>query len=306
MPERLIRVGRWVLGLLILAFIVRSFSRNWQELQGQPIAWTFRPLPAIGSIAVVWLMYAMLIEAWRRMLAGWGGQLPPMQAARIWIVSSLGKYVPGKVWAVAGMALMARDAGIAPWAATASAIILQALAVGTGAAVAALFGTTILEVRTPELVPLLWLAGIASLAGVGLLLYPPVTKRLLALARLGADAPSPRTGPLLLGVLANVIAWLGYGTALWLLARAVLPDSQLAPGAAIAGFAASYVAGLLALFAPGGLLIREGLLVLMLQDSIGLGAATALAIASRVLLTITELGAAVPFLLMRRGTARAG
>jgi hypothetical protein len=107
-------------------------------------------------------------------------------------------------------------------------------------------------------------------------------------------------------VLANVIAWLGYGTALWLLAQAVLPDSQLAPGAAIAGFAASYVAGLLALFAPGGLLIREGLLVLMLQDSIGLGAATALAIASRVLLTITELGAAVPFLLMRRETTRAG
>jgi hypothetical protein len=304
-PERLIRIGRWVLGILILAFVVRSFWRNWQELQAQPIEWTFRPLPAVASVGVVWLMYAMLIEAWRRMLAGWGEHLSPMHAARIWVVSSLGKYIPGKVWAVAGMALMARDAGVAAWAATASAIILQALAVGTGAAVAALFGTTVLEVRKPELVPLLWLAGTASIIGVGLLLYPPATKRLLALARLGVDAPSPRAGPVLLGLLANVIAWLGYGTALWLLARAVLPDQELTLGPAIAGFAASYVAGLLALFAPGGLLIREGLLVLMLQDSIGLGAATALAIASRVLLTITELGAAVPFLLVRRGPARA-
>ena len=304
MSDRLIRIGRWVLGILILAFVVRSFARNWQDLQGQPIDWTFRPVPALASVGVVWLMYAMLIEAWRRMLAGWGEHLPPMQAARIWVVSSLGKYIPGKVWAVAGMALMAKEAGVAAWAATASAIILQALAVGTGAAVAAVFGTTVLEARKPELVPLLWLAGGASMVGVGLLLHPAVAKRLLVLAQLGVDAPSPRAGPVLLGLLANVIAWLGYGTALWLLAHAVLPAQQLTLAPAIAGFAASYVAGLLALFVPGGLFIREGLLVLMLQDSIGLGAATALAIASRVLLTVTELGAAVPFLLLHRGPAR--
>jgi hypothetical protein len=47
--------------------------------------------------------------------------------------------------------------------------------------------------------------------------------------------------------------------------------------------------------------VREGLLIALLQCSIGLGPATALAVASRVLLTITELGSAVPFLLMRRG-----
>lgn len=143
------------------------------------------------------------------------------------------------------------------------------------------------------------------MVGIGLLLYPPVVKRLLLLARVGVDAPSPGAGPVLLGLVANIIAWLGYGLALWLLARAVLPVNQLTLALAIAGFAASYVAGLLALFAPGGLLIREGLLVLMLQDSIGLGAATALAIASRVLLTVTELGAAVPFLLVRRRATRA-
>jgi hypothetical protein len=238
------------------------------------------------------------------MLAGWGEQLPPLAAARIWIVSSLGKYIPGKVWAIAGMALMAREAGVAAWAATASAIILQALAVGTGAGIAALFGTTILELRKPELVPLLWLAGGASMLGVGLLLSPPMARRVLTLARLGAETPTPRGGPILLGLVANLVAWLGYGVALWLLARGVLPVDQLTLAPAIAGFAASYVAGLLALFVPGGLFIREGLLVLMLQDSIGLGPATALAVASRILLTITELGAAVPFLLMRRSTTR--
>jgi hypothetical protein len=297
-------VARWGLALIILAFVARSFQRNWHELQGQPIEWTFRPGPAVASVLLVWLMYAMLIEAWRRMLAGWGQQLRPMQAARIWVLSSLGKYVPGKVWAIAGMALMAKDAGVAPWAATASAIILQALAVGTGAAVAALCGAASLEAQRPGMLLSLWAAGTASVVGVAALVYPPVSRRLLALARIDPATPSPSPGPVLLGAIANVVAWVGYGCSLWLLARAVLPTGELALAPAIAGFAASYVAGLIAVFVPGGLLVREGLLVIMLQGSVGLGAATALAVASRVLLTITELGAAVPFLILRRENSR--
>ena len=52
---------------------------------------------------------------------GGGSDCDGWTAARIWTVSSLGKYIPGKVWAVAGMALMSKEAGIEPWAATGSA-----------------------------------------------------------------------------------------------------------------------------------------------------------------------------------------
>ena len=97
---------------------------------------------------------------------------------------------------------------------------------------------------------------------------------------------------------------MGYGAALWLLARGLLPSVNLAPGLAIAVFTASYLAGFLALFAPGGLGVREGLFILMLQGPLGIGAATALAVASRVLLTITEFGAAAPFLVLPLGRAR--
>lgn len=301
MSDRLLRAVRLLVAGLILLILVLTFRRNWGDLAHQPIQWTFRPFPALGSVLLVWLMYGMLIEAWRRMLAGWGQQLEYREAARIWVISSLGKYVPGKVWALTGMALMAKDAGVAAWAATASALILQALAVGSGAAVAALFGAGAIQAERPGL--LLWLlaGGAAALLAVAMLAWPPVTRRVLALVGTEAgQAASPGIEPLVLGLLANLIAWLGYGTSLWLLALATLPDPTLGPQAAIAGFAASYVAGLVALFAPGGLVVREGLLIVLLQGSVGLGAATALAIASRLLLTITELGAAVPFLLLRR------
>ena len=301
MSERLIRVLRWGVGLLILAFVIIQVRRNWNELQSQSITWTFRPLPALASVVVVWAMYGLLIEAWRRMLAGWSQRLAPGPAARIWVLSSLGKYIPGKVWAIAGMALMAREAGVAPWAAMASAVLLQALAVGTGAVISVLFGGALLRVERPELVLWFWVGGAGALLGVLALLVPPVTRRLLALARLDPGTAAPGTGPILIGAAANLVAWIGYGVAFRLLALALLPDAAPALGAGIAAFAASYVAGLVFLVAPGGLLVREGLLFAMLHGSIGAGPAAGLAVASRVLLTITELGAAVPFLILRWG-----
>ncbi|MGH7658771.1 MAG: hypothetical protein ACREL6_11100, partial [Gemmatimonadales bacterium] len=108
----------------------------------------------------------------------------------------------------------------------------------------------------------------------------------------------------LLGIAANLTAWCGYGVAFWILGQAVLPDLQLTVPAAIGAFTASYVAGFLALLAPGGLLVREGVIVLMLQGTLGLPAATALAVASRLLLTVTELGIALPFLLFLRERPR--
>ena len=52
---------------------------------------------------MVFLTYAMQIESWRRILAGWGQHLAFGPAARTWSVANLGRYVPGKVWSVAGL-----------------------------------------------------------------------------------------------------------------------------------------------------------------------------------------------------------
>lgn len=305
MRDRLIRVARMLLAVVILAFVARTIARNWDALRAEPMRWVFQPLPALGAVLLVWGMYALLIEAWRRMLAGWGDHLPYATAARIWVLSSLGKYVPGKVWAIAGMALMARDAGVSGWAATASAIILQVLAIGTGAVMAMGFGGAAVEATHPGVVRYFVAGAVLAIVALAALCSPGLMRRLLGMVGIQAEAATPGTVPVVIGVLTNLAAWLGYGCSLWLLARATLPAGNLDLSLAVATFAASYVSGLVALIFPGGLVVREGVLVAMLQGAIGLGPATALAIASRVLLTITELGAAVPFLLFRPGSSRA-
>lgn len=300
-----VRVGQWLAGLLIIGLAARSLLRNWTELRSQPLEWRIEPGWLVLSALLVWAMYALLIVAWRMMLAGWGQRLDGWTAARIWTVSSLGKYLPGKVWAIAGMALLAQRAGIAAWAATGSAVVLQVLAIGTGAAVAGLTGRQAIAAADPRLGAVLGVLIAGAVAGVALLLWPAFLRRLLRLAAPDAEARgTPPVAGIAFGIVANLVAWLGYGLALWLLARGLLPSAGLDPALAIAVFTASYLAGFLALFAPGGIGVREGLFILMLQGPLGIAAATALALASRVLLTITELGAAVPFLVFTQGRAR--
>ncbi len=303
MGDRRLRAVQWLLGLAIVGLAVRSLARNWDQLRGQQLQWEVRPGWIILSAAVVWLMYALLIAAWRRMLSAWGRGLDPWSAARIWTVSSLGKYLPGKIWAVAGMAVMAQRAGIGAGPATGSAVILQLMAIGTGVAVVGLTGWGALRAAYPGATTGLVILLAGSVGCLALLLWPPAVSRLLRLGAPEAVEVRPPTAAVAFGLVANAVAWVGYGVALWLLARGILPASGLDLLPAIAVFTASYLAGFLALFAPGGIGVREGVFILMLQGPIGIGAATALAIASRLLLTVTELGAAVPFLLFPRRRA---
>ena len=299
-------VVRWAVGIAVAWFVVRALVTGWSTMAAHPVVWAPRPLFVGASALVTWLMYALLVAAWRTVLVGWGERLGALDAARIWTISSLGKYLPGKVWAIAGMAVMARRAGVAPWAATASAILLQALAVGSAAVIIAATSISVLETGYPGVRPILLGLIAASVAGMALLLWPPFVRRLLRIARV--DAPptaTPGVGPVLFGAASNVTAWCGYGVALWLLAAGLLVVPDLTLVRAIGAFTASYLAGLLFLPAPAGIGVREAVFVLMLEGAIGREPAAALAIASRLLLTVTEVGAAAPFLLFFREQIRA-
>jgi hypothetical protein len=142
------------------------------------------------------------------------------------------------------------------------------------------------------------IAAVALISVLGLA-SPSVTRRLGFVLR-RPDAIQPvDPGALAGAVFANLVAWAGYGLAFQLLLRGTMPSIELSWADATGAFAASYISGYLFLLLPGGIGIREGFLVLLLKDTIGYGPAVALAALSRVTLTVNEIGAAAPFLLMR-------
>ncbi len=298
MDRRLWRVAQWVFGAIIVLVAGRSIVHNWSRMRGQPVVWHISPLLVVASLLVTWAMYLVLIQAWRVMLVGWGQRLGPLPAARIWTVSSLGKYVPGQVWAIAGMAVMAQRAGVAPWAATGSSVLLQGLAVGTGACVLGVTGVSLLQADYPYVRVVLIVLVVLSVLGVLLLTWPPFIRRALGLLRVNVEGSgAPVLAAVLFGIGANAAAWAGYGVALWLLARGLLDAGSLTIPMAIGAFTASYLAGFLAFGMPAGLVVRETVFVSMMQATLGAPTALALALASRLILTAAEFGAAAPFLL---------
>jgi hypothetical protein len=211
----------------------------------------------------------------------------------------MAKYVPGKVWALAGMAVMSERRGVPAWAATASAIQLQIISVGTGALVVAVFGGGIS--------PWLSLAAAgAALAATAVAVRRPLIEAVLRRVAPGADLTHiPRAPVVVYGAVANLAAWLGYGVAFWLFARGTLPQSAPELSESIGANTASWVAGAIAPFAPGGLGVREGVLVMALRDHSGLAGALALSAVARLGMTAAEVIATIPFLLRRRESLRA-
>jgi hypothetical protein len=196
---------------------------------------------------------------------------------------------------------LAQRAGVDPSVAIAGALVLQALALTSGAAAVALTAREAFQAVGPGVVPVAGALLIACLAGVGVLASQPLLDRVSRF--LPRSFPPLRAIPpvmLAIGFGANLLAWVAYGAALLLLARGVLPDIHLSFPQAIGVFTCSYLVGFIALFAPGGLGPRESVFLLMLAGDIGLKPAAGLALASRLLLTGTEVLPAVPLLLRRR------
>lgn len=296
------RIAQAVIGAAILYFLVQHFLRNWREMERQPIQWDIHWEFIVASLIVTWAMYGVLIWGWRTVLQGWREYIKIVDAARIWTISSLGAYIPGKLWSIAGMALMAQQRGISPAAATGSAVIMQLLSIATGAVLAlALVGAELLN-RVLGDVGLVGAGVLALVALVGAiaLTSASLTRRIgFVLGR--PEAIKPVEPEALAGaIFANLVAWAGYGIALQLLLLGTLKGVELSWGTATGAFAASYIIGYLALFLPAGVGVREAVMLTLLTPSIGPDAALAITAASRVVLTINQVGAAVPFLLLRR------
>src|SRR5439155_6935520 len=76
----------------------RAIAHNWDEFRSLHVALALKPGWIALATLVVFAAYAMQIESWRRVLAGWAQRLPYGRAARIWLLVNLGRYVPGKLW----------------------------------------------------------------------------------------------------------------------------------------------------------------------------------------------------------------
>ncbi len=282
-----------LLGALFV-FIAREVATQRAALRDAAAAIELRWPYIAAASAIVLATYAALIQSWRVLMSGWGSTISFGAAVRIWTIANLGRYIPGKVWSVGALVVLAQREGANSIAAAGAALLGTAINIGAGMGVVALSGTAVLNVLG---VQYSLFAGIGSaLFVIGVLALPWLLPRLLALVasrRPGLEAPSrplPNSA-IWLSVTINVLSWVGYGAAFALLARGVLPDISGAMPTFVAIWTASYLVGYLFLVAPGGIGAREAALVgAMVALGVAVSAeAAVLAAVSRLWLIVLEV-----------------
>jgi len=290
----LVWLAQLVIAGVVVAMVWRTFAANWREFTSLHVALAPKPGWIALSVLAVLATYAIQIESWRRILAGWGQRLAYGRAARIWLLVNLGRYIPGKVWSVAGLIVLAQRAGVESWAAGASAFAIQAVGIGTAVALVAL---AIPGATSPLR---LVVAALIAVGTIGILAWDRVARRLAALVGRAEQFRALPLAAVAESATLTFASWVTYGVAFWLLVPGLglTGGGHLSLPTAAGVFALGYILGLLALFAPGGVVVREVTFIGLLTPALGSGGAVALSVGSRVLLTLAEVAAPLIVLLI--------
>ena len=277
-----------VLQAVVLAgaavYLFRVAAPQWPAIRARSFAWQGGPL-ALSALLIV-ANLAWMIALWQTSLRWCAERVRYWDAARIWFTANLARFLPGAVLQFASLALMASRYGVSPAAATATVLLQQIVLL--------LAGLTIVAAYTPIVLHQGWWQGAFVVAlflgAVVVLLLPRLTRRLPSLARLWSQL---RPWQLLTFAVLLSLQWLAYGAAFRLLAIGLLGNQggagQASWGFYITAFTESYLAGVIAVFAPAGLLVREAALISVLTPVLGGPDAVILAVAARIWHTALEL-----------------
>jgi uncharacterized membrane protein YbhN (UPF0104 family) len=316
---------------VVAAFFALTLVSRWHQVTA--VKWSLHPGYFAVACAVLVAAYALVATLWATALA----KVAPVRVAagvRIWFVANLARYVPGNVWSFVGAVELARREGAPRRTTLAVMALTQVLSVG----VALLVGLPVLIAERDRLgrpVAVGLAVAAALLVAVVILWRPlerlarrrypdlgPVLDRVL---RRGAVAPVATAGGeaavetsggaasaalpgarVIVGLaLGYAVYWALTGLAFAALVRAMFPLAASDVPLAIAGYSASYAVGFLSLLTPGGLGVREGVLVLALAPVMPAGPALVVALVSRLWMMLFELlGAVAAYALERAVSGR--
>lgn len=250
------------------------------------------------SVALLLSAFTVLALRWKLILKHMRMRVSFREAVVSTGLPIFAKYVPGKVMMILGKAgYLSRERGYTIKRLSFAAFIDQLLAIITGF----IFGALFLFGRFPALTAII--PGLAILAVPVFILFNPPAFRTAArvIGRITgkefkAERPDPRMILSLLPL--HLLYWLLAGSGFLMLTASICPSlDSLLPAAA---FPLAVSAGIAAVFAPGGLGVREGVLLAALSASgVEEPSASGIVIAARLWFLTGELCIFIAALLLR-------
>lgn len=266
--------------------------------------WHLKPVWLVVSGAAYILGMAPMGWFWQRTLEALGYQPPLMATMRAYYFGQLGKYVPGKA-----MVIILRVASMRRWAPSMRLVIVSVVLetltmMAVGASLAFLISVFVLKLDA--YISLIAL-GMACAAGGPTLPFALQWFGRIGAGRFARDDETKQSaedsanvasrlrgitfGVLMTGWIAGLICWLLFATSLWGTLRAIgIDDVQLLANmpVLITAVAFAVVAGFLSML-PGGLVVRDAVLMQLLAPVCGEANALVAAVLMRLVWLVSEV-----------------
>lgn len=275
----------------IFFFLGRSLASDWSELRAEEVdlrLWWLALAFVPGAAAILVMAYG-----WRTIVGFLTGGHPSLhRLPQIFVYSWLGRYVPGKVAYVVGRFYLGRQVGVTAPVLIGSMAYENILLLVAALAFAAVTIMPSLVVASESLLPYVALPLIAAggvavlhprLLGWGLALAQRVTGRGIGVQRLLAPGQMARV----MGIFAVTFTLNGLG--LYLLIISLTSYSVGYLPLVMGAFALAGVIGIVSVFAPAGLGVREGILVAVLQTTMPVEMAALVSLVARVWAVAVDL-----------------
>lgn len=271
--------------LLALAFMIYYLAKNWGSLIEYEqqfnviyllLAFMFLWLALASHVALMKIIFA---ETTHVKIGFW-------KMFRVFNLANLGRYLPGKLWSVMGMYYFTGEYGVSKKNTTMAVIANEITFKGAGLLLGICY--LLFSESYREYLPLLTGLLIAGLVA----LHPAIIGRLInfGLKILKKEQLKINFGyPTILKLFFySILLWLIYSLAFYALVRSITPLELRNPLKFAAIMPLSWTIGYIALFAPGGFGVREGMLVLLLGEILPPEVALAIAVVQRIWFLLVE------------------
>jgi glycosyltransferase 2 family protein len=286
-----LRILQWAIVVAIFFFLGKMVWGHWNQVKDTPF--TLRTFPFILSTLIFAFSYFIQIWAWYLITLKLKIALSPSETLKTWFYSQLGKYLPGKIWLFLSRFHCYESRGKSKKTIS-IALYLETVTIIMGAGL--IFLAVLIfhrEVRLfyswghPVWLVLLFLLGL-------IFLHPRVLQKILnwTLIHFKKEPVSLSISysDVLWILFVCIISWVIGGIGFYLFVDSVYPVAKHFILFLTGALAISSTLGLIAIFAPSGLGVREGALVYLLLLMMPPPVAVIISILTRIWMTLIEIG----------------
>jgi uncharacterized membrane protein YbhN (UPF0104 family) len=285
------QLTQWMIVIVIFLFLGKMVWENWNQVKNA--SFTFEGFPLLLSTLLFAFSYFIQIWAWYLITLKLKIALSPSETLKTWFYSQLGKYLPGKIWLLLGRFYYYESRGKSKESISVSLYFETVTVMIAGGIIFLAALVSFQETRAfYSGKQLWWLVPVFILAFASV--HPQVLQKTInwVLIHFRREPISLSISYLdILWILfVCIVSWVIGGIGFYLFVDSIYPVSPQYILFLTGALAISSTLGLIAIFAPSGLGVREGALVYLLSFIMTTPVAVVISVLTRIWMTLIEIG----------------